>query len=363
MTLKLSLVFIILAATNNLRADVQYQITNIGTLGGASSFAYAINSNGQVVGSSQTAGGDPHAFLFSNGIMSDLGTLGGSTSVAYGINNNGQVVGNSDIGAMSHAFLYNGNDMKDLTPGSGYSSARAINSTGQIAGSIDNTQGANSFIYTNGNLMQIDPLSGDTWASAYAINANGQIVGLSLNANAPSSAIHAFNDNEGNMINIDTSTPFDVFASAINDSGDIVGETSGTAFLYSNSVMTDLGTLGGISSGALGVNASGVIVGSSETPDFTTDAFLVSDGTNDDNNPLIDTKLGWHLEYATAINDSGQIVGYGEDSFTDGGIRGFIFSPTLESASFSTPEPSCVGILALSAILAMRSRRPVHKYI
>ena len=57
------------------------------------SWAVAINDRGQVVGSSDTAAGDLHAFLYSDGAMTDLGTLGGTNSWASGINDRGQVVG------------------------------------------------------------------------------------------------------------------------------------------------------------------------------------------------------------------------------------------------------------------------------
>ena len=49
----------------------------LGTLGGQSSLASAINEHRQIVGSSETAAGETHAFLWENGHMTDLGTLGG----------------------------------------------------------------------------------------------------------------------------------------------------------------------------------------------------------------------------------------------------------------------------------------------
>ena len=48
-----------------------------------------------------------HAFLWKDGTMTDLGTLGGATSWAYGINNRGQVVGYSETASGEmRAFLW-----------------------------------------------------------------------------------------------------------------------------------------------------------------------------------------------------------------------------------------------------------------
>ena len=101
------------------------------------------------------------------------------------------------------------------------------------------------------------------------------------------------------------------WAPGINASGQVVGysETSGSphAFLYSSSgagTMTDLGTLGGDDSYAVGINASGQVVGYSHTGSEY-HAFLYSGGTMND----LDT-LGGSESYASAINSSGQVVGY-----------------------------------------------------
>ena len=98
-----------------------------------------VNNTGQVVGSGDTASGNGHAFLWTKeGGMIDLGTLGGSSSMAFAINGKGQVVGESGIvgDAATHAFLWTKEGgMIDLgTLGGTYCSARYINNNGQIAG-------------------------------------------------------------------------------------------------------------------------------------------------------------------------------------------------------------------------------------
>ena len=59
---------------------------NLGTLGGKNSDAIDLNDATQVVGWSETADGNAHAFLWTPGRgMEDLGTLGGASSLAWGI--------------------------------------------------------------------------------------------------------------------------------------------------------------------------------------------------------------------------------------------------------------------------------------
>ena len=52
-------------------------MTDLGTLGGTTSYATAINDRGQVVGSAETTPGSyiQHGFLYSNGAMTDLNSL------------------------------------------------------------------------------------------------------------------------------------------------------------------------------------------------------------------------------------------------------------------------------------------------
>ena len=67
---------------------------DLGTLGGANSYATAINSSGQVAGASQVSDGHYHAFIWSAATgMVDIGTLAGADTTPTAMNNSGQVIG------------------------------------------------------------------------------------------------------------------------------------------------------------------------------------------------------------------------------------------------------------------------------
>jgi probable HAF family extracellular repeat protein len=117
--------------------------------GDANSEAASINDLGQIVGCSYVTTdsiGSPiaaHAYLYSNGVMSNIGGLGGGSTFANGINNSGQIVGQSlTPGGVFHAFLYSGGVVADLNALVDLSSsdfvtltnATALNNKGQIVG-------------------------------------------------------------------------------------------------------------------------------------------------------------------------------------------------------------------------------------
>ncbi|MEO5764069.1 MAG: hypothetical protein ABIR52_02065, partial [Casimicrobiaceae bacterium] len=101
---------------------------------------YAIAPSGEVVGFSFLPGGaGPHAFLHDGAAMHDLGTLGGATSTALAINAGDEIVGESaNAQGSSRAFVHAAGAMIDLNTvtsglnGAVLTTATAINDAGQI---------------------------------------------------------------------------------------------------------------------------------------------------------------------------------------------------------------------------------------
>ena len=107
----------------------------------------------------------------------------------------------------------------------------------------------------------------------------------------------------------------------INDLGDVVGSSTlagnviSHAFLWSGGALHDLGALPGHAySQARDVNNRRQVVGLSYASIFqfaNSHAFLWQDGVMVDLNTPATAAAGWVLAAAMAINDAGQIVGYG----------------------------------------------------
>ena len=161
--------------------------THLGTLGGRETLAYDINDLGQVVGTSQTSFDRMRAFRWQNGVMKNLGSLGGRDSRAFAINNGGQIVGESNLpgnprdsrgNRISHAFLLSNGLMTDLgTLGGANSAALDINDAGQIVGWSEASNGVpHPVLWENGAIRDLLP-RGSSTGVAYAINPVGVVVG------------------------------------------------------------------------------------------------------------------------------------------------------------------------------------------
>ena len=260
-----------------------------------------------------------------------MGTLGGNESTAYAINNLGQVARFAET--TSSYFPYRTAPNSPINP--------ATDSLGTLGGK-------------NGE--------------GFGINDSGQVVGYAQIPSfdndafrtAPNSPINPATDN----LSPDGSTG--CTARAINASGQVVGQfdAPGGPLAYRtkpnspiNPITDSLGALGGVSSNALAINGAGDVVGyfiNLNNPAQPVQAFYFDGTTTMDLNDLTNVPNGWNLQQATANNDRGQIVGFGQSNL--GSHFAFLLTPV--------PEPSSLILLAIGwlALGGLAIARPLFNH-
>lgn len=360
-----------------------YMATPIGTLGGSPTSGSAINNAGTVVGVGVNSSGVEHAFIFSNGEISEIGAGTSTQSGAEGINNSGTIVGNANFppNTWSQAAVYAGNGTwTDLgtVSGGAFSFATAINDSGTIVGQSSiapNPIYAVPFVCTGAVMTSLGTLDGSMWAIAAEINSSGTIVGSSGYSyySGESDPTHAFVYSQGSMTDIGSLGGASSRANAINDSGVVVGMSQTGlnpfgayhAFSYSNGTMSDLGTLSaGGSSGANAINGSGMIVGSATNEGGQQIAAVFSGGAVTDLNTVTGgLPTSTLLVTAEAINSQGMIVA---NSATDA----YLLTPTnrppppVQTLTPSptptlTPTPTPTPTLSPSRLINLSARANV----
>ena len=212
--------------------------------------------------------------------VTDLGTFGGNFSQAFGINASGQVTGwASTTGGERHAFLYDGS-MHDLGTFIGFNSAGyGINAGGQVTGQDDY---GHTFL----------------WTPTTPNGASGMMTGLVNASNAQ--GINASGQVSGYFVTNDLGTTHAFVWTPTTPNG-------------AHGTLHDLGTLGGNESNAQGINDSGLVTGWASTPGDLVNHAMLYDTVHGmvDLNSLIDPRSGWELTNGIAINDAGQITGFG----------------------------------------------------
>lgn len=326
-------------------------VIGLGALGDTHSEGYAINSVGQVAGSSFTTTDQWHSFYWSDrnhdgaataNEMLDLGSLRPSEdSWPWAINAAGWVVGVSYVGSAYHAYIDIGNGMEDMgTLGGPHSNALDINSSGYVIGMSYLANGRyHAFLDTGGGMTDIGTAIGGNNV-AHGINDFGEIVGWwssALNATpglettgVNPADCYGFLYVDGTVSAIASLGGRGTYPTDINNYKQVAGYSQTTggqdhAFLWQDGGLKDLGTLGGSASWAWRLNNVGQIVGWSYTASGLLHAFLwdPSSGMIDLNN-LLPAGSGWVLERAYDINDAGQIVGYG---VYQGKNQAFVLTP------------------------------------
>jgi probable HAF family extracellular repeat protein len=317
-----------------------YTVTDLGSLGYGTTYATAINNNGQVTGYSYLGTTIPitcppqrygrprqcfthpyHAFLYSAGTMTDLGTLGGHNSKGTAINDQGEVVGTANTPSGSSAFTDQSGVMTAINTGS----PAAINGSGEIAGGgsfpVAGTPGdvfTQAFTYQNGHttVLGLLPGEGGIFTSASGINGSGVVVGSGDNA---ASDERAWEYQNGTMTDIGTLGGPQASAAAINAGGQIAGfaQTSTDAddgFLYAGGKMTDLG----LNVFPDAINDLGVIAGQGPGGAIV--------GTPGHFQSLNNLAPGFTFTNAVGINNKGQILAQGSDN-TTGQNHAFLLTP------------------------------------
>ena len=259
-------------------SHVRYKVIDTGSFGGPNSHmslgAHILNNHGTFTGYADTTEPDPyapdgcwdgdcfvaHTFRWSDGKLIELGVLdAGPNSESNWISENGLIVGDSQNGL--------------LDPLVGGWQIRGV-------------------LWRGSKTIPVGTLDGGFNSLARGVNSKGEVVGLSTTTVPdPNSMILSFG------------LPYTFRTHA---------------FHWENGVIQDLGTLGGPDSLALGINERGQIFGNSYTSDepspacsfpgfssLSTGAFLWEHGT------MVNLgSLGGTCTNASAMNNSGQVVGY-----------------------------------------------------
>ena len=156
--------------------------TDLGTLGGRGSAAYAINDDGIIAGWAQRADGIQRAVAWGPRGIVDLGSLAkDSCSVAYGINSKGVIVGSTcTVAAGVRAARFRAPDLiDDLGSFGGTTVALAISDSGLIVGYSYLPSGAyHGFLHADGKMIDVGTLPGMTQSQLAAVNSAGIAVGL-----------------------------------------------------------------------------------------------------------------------------------------------------------------------------------------
>lgn len=346
-----------------------YDVFDLGTLGGNSTRPSDFNDFGQIVGSSLTASGATHAFIWENGTLRDLGTLGYLNSDARRISNAGMIAGavwsrpgeeqyevaipaiwrngvgtiitdesfnrpatavdineSGDIVWAEHghedpyAWVWNGGSWQRMSLAHAYSSR--MNERTQIVGSSAAVMTPESawptyhpFLWEKGamrdlGLLAFKPCRSDPnvdcgYGGASSINETGQIVGWSTAADGSHHVVLW----ENNSIRDLWTIPAGGYETrtVINDAGLIAASAGGEAIFWDGMVHS-LGSLGGGGTEIADMNEAGIVVGTSKTASGEQHAFVWTQTRG-----MVDLGTGPHgfnWTRIVGISFRGDIVGF-----------------------------------------------------
>ena len=314
---RLSLALVSFTVASAAWAYPEYRVTIVGP---ANSRAADINSSGAVVGGYSTGGASRGFVNRGKGVVL-LGSLGGTSSSAVAINDRGVVLGNwtSAIGER-RGYLYSCGTQRNIGAIYGGTTYRDINNAGYIIG-LANPPGSGPYPLSvlrapNGAITDLGSIATENPATqVYAINNRNQIAAESGPWSSPEQPFRAVIWTKGKFRDLGGFGAEPNGAVAINDRGQATGYASVTtggphdrvAFLYSHGRLINIdprpATEWRYSEGK-GINNHGHIVGESDH----IGGFIWRGKRMDALSSMVDPRQGWGNIDPQAINDAGQIA-------------------------------------------------------
>jgi hypothetical protein len=308
------------------------------------STAYGINDDGVAVGFSYDLSGQYRAVRWPRGgPMQRVGTDAQLTNSSVTAINNGGVIVGSHYNSGQAFRSSNGTDFEFFHAPAGPQYAGGMNDIGSFVGST----GAEAFrvVGTHEDLLGILPETSQTWG--VAIDNGNNVVGDARNIEPPPTSFwdwgrafrYIYADNRFEDLTKIYAPPGWILRTAhgiTRDGNEIVGYAAHDQVVHayrltlSNKKVDDLGVVGAGISYAQAINANGVVAGSSNG-----NAFVYTEQLGHVNlNEVIDPSQDWVLSEATALNNVGDVVGFGFLHQSQGGnLRAFrLHVPGLSSS-------------------------------
>jgi probable HAF family extracellular repeat protein len=319
----------------------RYEVTPLPFIPFSNTGGEALNDNGVVAGGIANPDGSVSLAEWSKGVLTNLGVPPGipsrefNTPRVFGMNECGAIVGTVRTSAgdlPSRSFLYEGGrftilPLADSTDLGG--AAIGINNRGEVVG-YDHTSSNRTVAWRwfNGVYSRL-PVSGSNTA-AFGINAGGAIIGnrrLRLIRRLLTGQWRATGE-RGYVLGEGAAQYLTGFVYAINDSGEAAGGSSTNgqtmATVFKNGIATVVLHL---PSSAVGINSSAQVVGSYQSAARDPrHIFMWSTKSG----ALDLTPEGYLSAEAAAINDRGDILGFGQTREGESGY--FLLTPVPNGA-------------------------------
>src|SRR5579863_7081761 len=327
-------------------ARQRYDVTSLPFIPFSDTGGEALSNTGAVVGGIHNSDGSVSLAEWFKGELTDLGVPPGLPSRdfnrprVFGINSSGTIVGTIHTSAgdlPSRPFLYDRGRFTVLPlmdPADLGGAAIGVNSRGEVVG-YDHTSSnrTTAWLWSNDAYSSL-PISG-TNVVAFGINSGGIIIGnrtLGFLRRLITGQFHCTGQ-RGYVLSQGTAQHLNGFVYAINNLGEAAGGSApgskAMAAVFKNAISTVILNL---PSAAVGINSVADVVGFYHPAECNFRRLFIWSA----NSGAFDlTPDGYRSAQAAAINDQGQVLGFGE---TVGGERPY-FLLTPDPEGVLTPKP------------------------